>query len=231
MPRASDELQQGSIETPINPKLNIPPIFIDCPKHWSMLITNLEIQAPGIKNSNAGRFMKLEFVSADHFRSIQNYLIQVNIQFRTYSLEDDKPIKAVIRGLPFKANTEDIKNALLEEGFIEVNVTQMYRGPVSNKNSMPLFHVTLAKTTPEVGNIFTLNSIMGASCKVKIYKGRKGPLQCYNYQGFFHNAKDCQMAPACSKCAQKHSSCKCTKQFNEPCTCVNCGEAHPANFR
>ena len=57
-----------------------------------------------------------------------------------------------------------------------------------------------------------------------------GP-QCYNCQGFFHSAKDCHMAPACCKCAQRHSSRTCTKPFNEPCTCINCGEAHPANFR
>ena len=228
--RASGEPQKGSTATPRIPKLNIPPIFIDPPKHWPMLLTNLEIQAPGMKNSNAGRFMKLEFLSADHFRSVQNYLIQSKIQFRTYSLDDDKPIKAVIRGLPFKTETEDIKNALHEEGFLDVNVTQMYRGPVSKKNYMPLFHVTLAKS-PEAGNIFNLNSIMGASCKVEVYKGRKGPSQCYNCQGFFHSAKDCHMAPACCKCAQKHSSRDCTKQYNEPCTCVNCGEAHPANFR
>ena len=134
--------------------------------------------APGMKNSCVGRFMKSEFQSAEHFREAQRFLINVNAQFRTYSLDDDKPLKAVIRGLPFKTNTEDIKLALTMEGFHNVDVTKMYRGPITNKNFMPLFHVSVSKT-PNAGNIFAL-SLMGASCKFEVYKGRKGLSQCYN---------------------------------------------------
>ena len=73
--------------------------------------------------------MKLEFQSAEYFPEVQRYLINVNAQFRTYSLDENKPLKAVFRGLPFKTSTEDIKLALTCEGYYNIDVTEMYRGP------------------------------------------------------------------------------------------------------
>ena len=103
----------------------------------------------------------------------------MKVQFWTYSLDDDKPLTVVIRGLPFKNSIEDIKLALIFEGYIDLEFTKMYKGPMSNTDYMSLFNVSLAET-PEAGSISALTSLMGALCKFEVYKGRKGPSQYYN---------------------------------------------------
>lgn len=55
--------------------------------------------------------------------------------------------------------------------------------------------------------------------------------QCHRCQGYGHGASFCAVAPACVKCAGPHLTRDCTKKIEQPPKCVNCGGAHPANYR
>lgn len=111
-----------------------------------------------------------------------------------------------------------------------MNVTQMYKGPVHKKVLMPLFHIILPKQF-EVDRIFQLTAFMGTEVEFEIYRGNKGPSQCFCCQGFWHSALACNLPYRCVKCAGAHSSKDYQKPFDDPCKCMHCEGDHPANYR
>ena len=60
------------------------------------------------------------------------------------------------------------------------------------------------------------------------------PWQCYNCQGFGHNASECKVRlPKCVVCAKAHSSTDCpekAKTQDKLIKCVNCGKSHVASY-
>lgn len=83
--------------------------------------------------------LNLTFESVDDYRLVQQSLIKNKIQYHSYILDDAKPLRVVLRGLPVNTSVQEIQIALELEELSGVTVTQMYRGPVSNKHLMLLF--------------------------------------------------------------------------------------------
>lgn len=75
-----------------------------------------------------------------------------------------------VRGLPLNTKVQDIKNELSYYGFEGHSVSQMYKGPVSKKVYMPLFHVSLPKNQIELDRNFQITEV-----KICKYTGKKGP--------------------------------------------------------
>ena len=101
-------------------KKTIPPFFILPPDHWQVLLTSIKSIAPSATSCAKGKFLKIDSKNVDDFRAIQKHLIDNKIQFKAFPLDDDKPIKAVIRHLPIKTKCADIKNYLQIYGFTDV---------------------------------------------------------------------------------------------------------------
>ena len=54
------------------------------------------------------------------------------------------------------------------------------------------------------------------------------PWQCFNCQGYGHNAKNCKSASRCLLCAGNHKYTNCINAENKKC--ANCKENHAANY-
>ena len=128
------------------------------------------------------------------FRAIQIFLIETNIQFKAFPLEEKKSIKAVVPHLSVRTNSEAIKKYLKEFGIDEVTVTQMKRDSVSQTQYIPLFLISMPRThSTNIDKLFCLEEFMVIFAVVKPYKSEKNILLCHNYQGLFHAPQYCTL--------------------------------------
>ncbi|GFV26725.1 RNA-directed DNA polymerase from mobile element jockey [Trichonephila clavipes] len=136
-----------------------------------------------------------------------------------YRVQNERPIKVVIKGFPKKANPEDIKKDLEKEGFEPERVTQLVGR--RTKQLLPIFQVTLPRTIENL-KIFDLKTLAHLNITVDGYNGR-GVTQCFSCNNFHHNADNCYLKPRCLKCGEEHLTKDCPiKQRLETKFCINC---------
>ncbi|GFT37071.1 nucleic-acid-binding protein from transposon X-element [Trichonephila clavipes] len=144
-----------------------------------------------------------------------------------YRVQNERPIKVVIKGFPKKANPEDIKKDLEKEGFEPERVTQLVGR--RTKQLLPIFQVT--PRTIENLKIFDLKTLAHLNITVDGYNGR-GVTQCFSCNNFHHNADNCYLKPRSLKCGEEHLTKDCPiKQRLETKFCINCQVyGHMANW-
>lgn len=108
-----------------------------------------------------------------------------------------------------------------------VNISRREKGVLI---PLPLFRVKL-EPNPINPQIYLLQSLLHVRVKVESFKPRTAPPHCRNCQQLGHTKHFCLRAPRCIKCGADHASATCTRPTMEPCTCANCGGAHPANYQ
>ncbi|GBP03445.1 Nucleic-acid-binding protein from transposon X-element [Eumeta japonica] len=165
------------------------------------------------------------------FRSLNKYLIDSKVKFHTYALEEERKLKAVIRGIPADFDTNDIKTDLLNQGFPVQSVHRLCR-----RDGSPLWLVlAVLPRTEEARSIFAnLSKVCGLSgIRVEAPRNRGGPGQCHRCQRYGHAAANCHADPRCVKCLVPHWTKECprTRDSGEKPECVNCGLQHTANYR
>lgn len=55
---------------------------------------------------------------------------------------------------------------------------------------------------------------------------RKGPIQCHNWQGYFHSAKVCHLKLRSVKCAGVQKIADYPKPYEDPSICTHCDGTH-----
>ncbi|GFU20184.1 uncharacterized protein TNCV_2557701 [Trichonephila clavipes] len=127
-----------------------------------------------------------------------------------------------------KADLEDIKKDLENEGFEPERVTQLIGR--RTKQKLPIFQVTLPRTIENL-KIFDLKTLAHLNITVDGYNGR-GVTQCFSCNNFHHNADNCYLKPRCLKCGEEHLTKDCPiKQRLETKFCINCQVyGHMANW-
>lgn len=122
----------------------IPPITIKNKDKWVIISNQLSIRKIiYTKAKNTPQGIKIEPASADDYRAASKWLKQEGIEFFTYALPDDKPLRVVIRGLPIEVDIEDIKVSLEEEHLQILNIHRLKK--FITKTPMPLYLVLLPK--------------------------------------------------------------------------------------
>ena len=152
------------------------------------------------------------------------------IQLHSYQLKEDRAFVVFIRGLPSTMETGEIADALREQEFKPRNIFNVPRKVGGVQRASPLFRVELE---PAVTNtdIYKLSSINQVRVKVEPPKPQSDPPHCRNCQRLGHIKHYCLRTSRCIKCGADHISSQCTLQRADKCTCANCGESHPANYR
>ncbi|GBP64742.1 Nucleic-acid-binding protein from transposon X-element [Eumeta japonica] len=154
-------------------------------------------------------------------------------RFHTYALEEERKIKAVLRGIPVRIDTEDVKTDLTNRGFPVHSVHQIQR---SDGTSVGFVLAVLYKTD-EIKNMFkNISKICGLSnIRAEVPYKRGGPEQCHSCQRYVtgHVAANCYVQPRCVKCLIPHwtNECSLTKEQEEKPSCMNCSQNHTANYR
>ncbi|GBP67609.1 Nucleic-acid-binding protein from transposon X-element [Eumeta japonica] len=175
--------------------------------------------------------IKITCPDVETFRSLNKYLIDNKVKFHTYALEEERKLKAVIRGVPVDFDINDIKTDLLNQGFPVQSVHRLCR-----RDGSPLWLVlAVLPRTDEAKLIFgKLSKVCGLSViRVEAPRNRGGPGQCHRCQRYGHAAANCHADPRCVKCLVPHWTKECprTRDSGEKPECVNCGLQHTANYR
>ncbi|KFM82060.1 Nucleic-acid-binding protein from transposon X-element, partial [Stegodyphus mimosarum] len=175
-----------------------------------------------------GLYLKLFLQTELEFREVTCWMKKADIQYKTLDLQQDRPIKIVIRGLPAETEIEVIKNEVESMGF-KVHRCVRLTAPHS-KHPMPLVYL---QVLPHlfIDHLYTVHDMWGTEVSIEHYRGRKGPTQCFRCRGFFHSLEVCTLQIHCVRCSGPHWASECTRPNDIPATCCNCGGDHPANFR
>ncbi|GBP67549.1 Nucleic-acid-binding protein from transposon X-element [Eumeta japonica] len=167
--------------------------------------------------------------SIDDFRKLNSYLIKSGIPFHTYALEEERKVKAVLKGVPVEIDTEDIKADLVRQEYPVQVVHRMHR---RDGTALGLVLAILNKTdgaTDIFKNLANVCGLSGITVEAPYKKGIPG--QCHRCQLYGHAATNCHAPPRCVKCLDPHwtKECSRTRDSEGKPACCNCGSDHTAN--
>ncbi|GFW42984.1 probable RNA-directed DNA polymerase from transposon X-element [Trichonephila clavipes] len=221
------ELQDQVVVPEVIKKPRIPPFFVSPKGDWRQLVALAKLIAPSFQSQMSGRFLKVTVGDELEYRNLSHWLEQTGVEFKSFMLKQDRPIKVVIRGLPSNTEPEDIKSEIEAEGFKVAKISQMknYR----TKAPMPLFYLQIENGVDAL-KIYDFTELFGTRIEVKPFERGNKVNQCWRCQGWFHSSEVCHLPPRCVKCAGPHSAKDCTLDFNDPMKCANCSGAHAANW-
>lgn len=207
-----------------------PPIFMKGITDYNSLCVEFS-KLIGKKNfycKSSADQLKIQTNSPEAYRLLVHYLKNNKALFHTYQLNQDKPIRAVIRNIHPSTTVDEIKKELTDLSFEVQQVTQVLQK--TSKLPLPLFFVDLPQSEKST-EIFKLTSLLYAKIKVEEpYKHRTIP-QCLNCQDYGHTRAYCGYPARCVRCGALHSSSDCPKPRELPAKCALCSGDHPANYR
>ncbi|KAJ8911978.1 hypothetical protein NQ315_003256 [Exocentrus adspersus] len=142
----------------------------------------------------------------------------------TYSLQEDRNLRAVIRGIPTGVAEEEIKADLVEHGFTVLSVHRMTSR--RDKSTMPL---VLVQVPTSESNLLQVQRCYALVVRVEKQRQATVATQCHRCQKFGHGQSRCTAQPKCVKCGADHETGRCAKPRDAPARCANCTGPHPAS--
>ncbi|GFU68397.1 nucleic-acid-binding protein from transposon X-element [Trichonephila clavipes] len=214
----------------VTPKIKLPhPIMLKIKNNFREQIKCITEKFPNVRNRTVNDVIKMFTNDYEEYRNLIHFLeSDKDIEFYIIKRNIDKPIKAVIKGLPSSSKIVDITKDLADEGFIIDSCTQLISK--RTKKELPYFLVILPRNANN-SKIFYLTHLSYLQVKVEGYLVR-GITQCFNCNNFFHTAANCFMKPRCLKCGKEHATknCHIKERLINP-FCINCqGFGHSACY-
>ncbi|GBP89461.1 Nucleic-acid-binding protein from transposon X-element [Eumeta japonica] len=148
----------------------------------------------------------------------------------TYALEEERKVKAVLKGVPVEIDTEDIKADLVRQEYPVQAVHRMHR---RDGTALGLVLAILNKTDGATDIFKKLANVCGLSGITVEAPYKKGiPGQCHRCQLYGHAATNCHAPPRCVKCLDPHwtKECSRTRDSEGKPACCNCESDHTANY-
>ncbi|GFU04757.1 nucleic-acid-binding protein from transposon X-element [Trichonephila clavipes] len=175
---------------------------------------------PNLRNRIVGDVVKMFSNDHEERRSLIQFLkTDLDLEFYVIDVKKDKPIKAVIKGLPNSSKADDITSDLADVGFKIESCTQL--ASKRTKKPLPFFLIILPRNAHN-SKIFDLTHLSYLQVRVEGYLVR-GITQCFNCNNFYHTAANCHMQPRCLKCGRNHATRNCLiKERQENPFCINC---------
>lgn len=220
-----------------------PPIFVSDVTNYTAFSQFLKQQKADqcLRREIANKQLVLTTKTVDEFRNLQKVLskevanpTQIDtfgkISFHTYQLKSERAFTVYLRHLPRMMNPQDIKEALELEGFSVRHLTNVPKKTNGIYEPLPLFKLEL-EPNPQAARIYELKYLLQVPITVESPKQRLQAPQCLNCQAVGHTKAYCSRPPRCVKCGSSHNSSDCKLPKTEKCTCANCGDSHPANYR
>lgn len=155
------------------------------------------------------------------------------IQFHTYTLQDQKPLTSILEGLAPNITEEEVKKDLESQGSKNIVVKQLSSKTENEKGKfdevkLPIFSIKFEPQT----KISDLNKERFVCyCKVhweKQISKKTLVTQCYKCQVFGHIAKNCFRIEKCGVCAGAHNTKECIVDNVQNYKCANCDGNHMA---
>ncbi|KAL4104083.1 hypothetical protein QTP88_019396 [Uroleucon formosanum] len=207
-----------------------PPIFMRGITEYNRLCLEFS-QLIGKENfycKSSADQLKIQTASPEAYRILVHHLKNNDALFHTFQLNQDKPIRAVIRNIHSSTTVDEIKKELTDLSFEVLQITQVLHK--TTKLPLPLFFVDLPQSEKS-SEIFKLTSLLYAKIKVEEpYKHRTIP-QCLNCQDYGHTRAYYGYPARCVRCGAPHISSDCPKPRELPAKCALCAGDHPANYK
>ncbi|KAJ3631965.1 hypothetical protein MTP99_013064 [Tenebrio molitor] len=202
------------------PESKIPPVIIRDASKWSSVssaMTQKKIAFTKAQSCVDG--IRVNPVTSDDFRALIHLLEERKVPFHSFTLPEEKTLRAVFRTVPL----DDVKSDLENQGLAPIKVTRMIS--TRSKKPLPLILVEVLKDQKQ---IFQLRSVCHLLITVERPHKKGTTAQCHRCQRFHHSQQHCRAHPMCVKCGDKHDSQACKKAKTVP---DNCGGAHTARYR
>ncbi|KAA5713321.1 hypothetical protein F3G22_28470, partial [Klebsiella pneumoniae] len=106
-----------------------PPVILQEKAAWERV--SLALKAKNINDTNARNLangIQIKVRTSDDHRALSSYLRKERISFHTYTLQEERELRVVIRGIPKELDVELVKAALLEQGLPVNSVHRMHTG-------------------------------------------------------------------------------------------------------
>ncbi|GFW61841.1 nucleic-acid-binding protein from transposon X-element [Trichonephila clavipes] len=212
------------------PQNRIPSIFVNPPDNWCTLISIARQLAPTLISKLTGKFLRITVQIDDEYRKLAQFLRHEGVEYKSFMLKSDRPLKLLIRGLPTFTKVEEIRVEIEREGFQIHKISRLQK--FKTKAAMPLIYLQLVNDA-KADTIFQFTEMFGTQISFERYDNsrNKRPNQCWRCQGFFHSSEVCHLPIKCLKCAGPHEAKNCNRAFEDPLICANCGGEHAANWR
>ncbi|GFX97405.1 zinc finger protein [Trichonephila clavipes] len=104
------------MEPPPESKIEIE-FFVSPKGDWRQLVALAKLIAPSFQSQMSGRFLKVTVADDVDYRALSKWLESSGVEFKSFMLKQDRPVKVVIRGLPSNTEPEEIKAEIETEGF------------------------------------------------------------------------------------------------------------------
>ncbi|GFY33771.1 hypothetical protein TNCV_4594831 [Trichonephila clavipes] len=111
-----------------------PPLMLKIDKNYRVQVDTIKKIYPHLRLKTTGEYIKLYSNTTEQNRVVRQTLIQLGYRFYVITPKNERPIKVVIKGFPKKADPEDIKKDLENEGFEPERVTQLIGRRTKHKN-------------------------------------------------------------------------------------------------
>lgn len=208
-----------------------PPVFLKNIVSYPDMIKQIKA---GIESENfysktmSNGSVKVSVLNSDTYRKLIKYLNENHVAYFTYQLKEEKPFRVVIRNIHHTVKPDEIKEALLQEGFETRNVVNVKNW--RTKEPLPMFFVDL-EPTENVKKIYELEYLLYTKIKIEPPRPRKEIVQCMRCQQFGHTKSYCTLPPVCVRCGGEHDNRTCPNEKNDTPKCGLCEGNHPANYR
>ncbi|KAJ8915529.1 hypothetical protein NQ315_012411 [Exocentrus adspersus] len=205
----------------------IPPVVLRKANNWthvSRLLLSKKAQWSKAKLTLDG--VVIHPVSADDHRLITRTLEADKQEYHTYSLQEEKTLRVVVRGIPTGIAEEEVKSDLQAQGFTVLVVHRMVSR--KTKEALPLVLVQVPRAQTKILEVRRCCALV---VRVEKQRQQAGVNQCHRCQRFGHGQSKCTAQHKCVKCGASHATATCQRPREEPASYANCGGSHPASYR
>ncbi|GFW88947.1 RNA-directed DNA polymerase from mobile element jockey [Trichonephila clavipes] len=99
--------------------------------------------APTLISKLTGKFLRITVQSDYEYRKLAQFLRHEGVEYKSFMLKSDRPLKLLIRGLPTSTKVEEIRVEIEREGFQIHKISRLQK--FKTKAPMPLIYLQLVK--------------------------------------------------------------------------------------
>ena len=175
-----------------------------------------------------GNKIRLQFDNILDYKKLKLALDEENTQYFTFSLNSERSLSMVLKGLPNIPSEEIIAEINAKGQFPTSCSTIRYKNHTGN-SLYNIYRINFPTGTSP-NDISKIKTLFSTRVYWEKFLSKRTYSQCYRCQAFGHTAANCRLPPNCVKCAGKHHTSDCKKDIQTAPKCVNCDGQHTANF-